>query len=143
MELIATHVKHEPGRFSTQSEHLANRKISGIERGQEWLLGRVRCLGPHTARWAEAMLEQRGIEGVRVLQGLLSLAGRHPVAALERACDIAQSYGAYHLRTLRTLVAQHEAPRQEQLFLDEHPLIRDLSAYGQFVHDSCDMEVPS
>jgi hypothetical protein len=29
------------------------------------------------------------------------------------------------------------ALRQESLpFMDEHPLIRDLSDYGQFVHDS-------
>jgi hypothetical protein len=28
-------------------------------------------------------------------------------------------------------------------FLEEHPVIRDLSAYGQFVHDACDKEVSS
>jgi transposase len=135
MEPIAIHVKHERGRFSTQPEHLASRKISGIERGADWLLGKVRLLGPHTARWAEAMLRERGIEGVRVLQGLLALAGRHPSAALERACDIALSHGAYHLRPLRVLLTREDACRQEPLpFLEEHPLIRDLSAYGQFIH---------
>jgi len=77
---------------------------------------------------------------VRVLQGLLALASRHPVAALERACDIALSHGAYHLRTLRALLAR-DAPRQEQFaFLQEHPLIRDLSTYGQFVHDTLQKE---
>jgi hypothetical protein len=66
---------------------------------------------------------------------LLSLAGRHAIADLERACELALSHGAYHLRTLRTLLARHDACRQEQLpFLEAHSLIRDLSAYGQFVH---------
>jgi hypothetical protein len=144
MELIATHVKHEPGRFSTQPRHLADRKISGVERGAMWLLGRVRRLGPCCGRWAEAMLEQRGIEGVRVLQGLLSLAGRHANADLERACDLAASYGAYHLRTLRALLARRDAPRQETLpLLQEHPLIRDLSDYDRFVHDTFARETPS
>lgn len=144
MESIAVHVRHEPGRFSTQPNHLADRKISGIERGTVWLLGKVRRLGPHSSRWAEAVIQERGIEGVRVLQGLLALAGRHPVAHLEHACDIALSHGAYHLRTLRVLLRRHDAARQEQLpFLQEHPLIRDLSVYGQFVHNAFTKETSS
>ena len=144
MEQIATHVRHEPGRFSTQSQHLAGRKISGVERGSAWLLGQVRRLGGHCTRWAEAVLEQRGVEGVRVLQGLLALARRHPVAAMEHACDIALSHGAYHLRTLRQLLARPDASRQEPLpFLEEHPLIRPLSDYGQFVPNAFAKEVPS
>src|SRR5579884_3412380 len=123
---IAVHVQHEPGRFSTQTEHLAAEKISAVERGAVWLLGQVRRLGLHSSRWAEGMLAARGVEGVRVLQGLLSLAKRHPVAALERACEVAASYGSYRLRTLRTLL-QRQAPAQEPLpFMDEHPLIRPL-----------------
>jgi transposase len=140
-EQIALHVRHEPGRFSTQSQHIAGRKISGVERGATWLLGQVRRLGPHSSRWAEAMLAARGVEGVRVLQGLLNLAHRHPCAAIEYACDIALSHGAYRLRTLRALI-ERQGPRQEQLpFVQEHPLIRDLSAYAQFVHNTFQKEV--
>jgi transposase len=142
MKQITVHVKHEPGRFSTQPAHLAERKISGIERGADWLLGKVAGLGPHCRRWAEGVIQDRGVQGVRVLQGLLSLAGRHAVADLERACDLASGHGSYHLRTVRVLVARPDASRQEPLpFLEEHPLIRDLSAYGQFVEDTLDKEV--
>jgi integrase-like protein len=134
-------VRHEPGRFSTQSQHIAGPKISGVERGATWLLGKVRRIGPSSTRWAEATIAERGIEGVRVLQGLLNLAKQHPSEALERACDVASSYGAYRLRTVRTLLAR-PAPRQESLpFLEEHPLIRNLSDYGQFVHDAFQQEV--
>ena len=78
----------------------------------------------------------RGVEAVRVLIGLLSLAGRHPAAAIERACGIASSYGAYHLRTVRALI-DRDAPKQETMpFMSEHPMIRPLSDYGQFVHDA-------
>jgi transposase len=137
MEPITVHVKHEPGRFSTQPQHLSPRKISGVERGAAWLLAKVRCLGPHCSRWAEAVLAERGVEGVRVVQGLLSLASRHAIAELERACEVALSHGAYQLRTLRTLLGRQETFRQQQFaFLEEHPLIRDLSAYGQFVKDA-------
>jgi transposase len=135
LEPIAVHVKHEPGRFSTQSQHISGPKISGVERGPAWLLEQVGRLGPCSLRWAEAMLAGRGVEGVRVLQGLLNLAHRHPCRAIERACDIALSHGAYQLRTLRTLI-DRAAPPQEPPLLSEHALIRPLSDYDQFVRDT-------
>jgi hypothetical protein len=50
------------------------------------------------------------------------------------------SHGADHLRTLRKLL-ERPAPRPEPLpFLDEHPVIRNLSEYGQIVR-SHDVEV--
>jgi transposase len=141
MKPVAVHVRHEPGRFSTQSSHISGPKISSVERGAAWLLGKVRRIGPHSLRWAEAMIETRGVEGVRVLQGLLNLAQRHPCDALEQACDIALSHGSFRLRTLRSLL-QRPVARQEPLpFLDDHPLIRNLSDYGQFVHDAFHKEV--
>lgn len=141
MKSIAVHVRHEPGRFSTQSSHIAGPKISSVERGTEWLLGRVRRVGPHSLRWAESVIANRGIEGVRVLQGLLNLAQRHPCEALERACDTALSHGSDRLRTIRKLL-ERPAPRQESLpFLTDHPVIRNLTDYGQFVHDSFPKEV--
>jgi Integrase core domain len=140
MEPIASHVQHEPGRFSTQRAHIAAEKISGVERGAVWLLGQTRRIGPQAGRWSEAVVQARGVEGVRVLQGLLHLAGRHASDQLEKACDIALSYGSYRLRTIRTLL-KREAPRQESFaFLDEHPIIRDLSEYGQLVHDAFQKE---
>ena len=82
------------------------------------------------------MVQARGVESVRVLIGLLSLAERHPVAAIERACGTASSYGAYHLRTVRALI-EKDSPKQEMMtFMSEHPIIRPLSDYGQFVHDA-------
>lgn len=82
MASIAVHLQIEAGKFSTQAIHVADEKISGVERGAEWLLIRVRRIGPQATLWAEAMLQDRGIEGVRVLQGLRSLGERHP-----RACN--------------------------------------------------------
>jgi transposase len=133
MEQIAVHVRQEPGRFSTLPEHIHQQKKSGVERGAVWLLSRARLVGEHTARWAENMLKTRGIEGVRVLQGLLSLTHRHKTSQIERACEVAFSHGAYRLRTIRQLL-KRDAPAQETFeFLEEHPIIRSLSDYGKLV----------
>jgi transposase len=136
MQPIAVHVRHEPGRFSTQAPHLAAEKISRVERGGVWLLGRVRRIGPQASRWAESVVQARGVEAARVLMGLLSLADRHPADTLERACRIALTHGDQRLRTLRALI-RRTAPHQEQaLFLTEHPIIRSLSDYGELVRAS-------
>lgn len=132
-EQVALHVRHEPGRFSTQGQHLAPEKISGLERGAGYLLSKIRGIGPQAHQWAEAMLHARGIEGTRVLQGLVSLGGRHPSETLEKACETALSHGVFHLRTLRALLAR-QAPRQATLpFLEDHPIIRPLADYAGVV----------
>ncbi|HBZ55326.1 MAG TPA: IS21 family transposase [Syntrophobacteraceae bacterium] len=133
MEQIALHVQTEPGRFQTQSEHLHSTKISSVERGATWLLKRVELLGPSAEAWSKAMLTVRGIQGVRVLVGLLSLAHTHPVGSIDRACQTALSHGAFRLRTLRTVLKRGGSTQEEFAFLDEHPIIRDLSDYGAIV----------
>ncbi len=94
LEQIDVHVRQEPGRFSTLGEHLVAGKISGIERGAVWLLSKARSIGPQAHERAESMLQTRGIEGLRVLQGLLALANRHTSSEVDQACGTALSYGA-------------------------------------------------
>ena len=132
-EPIALHVRREPGRFSTLGEHLAPEKISGVERGAIWLLQQAAALGEHVQAWAEEMLHARGIEGLRVLQGLMSLGKQHSCAALDEACRTALSYRAFHLRTLRQLVKRRGPEQQPLPFLEDHPLIRPLADYGGWV----------
>jgi transposase len=132
-EQIAVHVRHEQGRFSTHGRHLAKEKINGLEHGVSYLLRKVAAIGEKTQDWAQAMLAARGIEGTRVLQGLLALTKKHSSETLEKACEIGLSHGCFRLRTIRQLL-KREAARQEPLpFLDEHPLIRPLGDYAQLV----------
>jgi hypothetical protein len=70
---------------------------------------------------------------VRVLVGLLSLAHTHPVGSIDRACQTALSHGAFRLRTLRTILKRGGSTQEEFAFMDEHPIIRDLSDYGAIV----------
>ena len=140
-EQIAVHARREPGRFSTQDKHIPAEKRSGVERGSAWLLSQTRRIGPRAGRWAEQMLAARGIEGVRVLLGLLALTKRHEASAIEDACRIAAGHGEYRLRTLRTLL-KRQAPADEQTtFLEEHPIIRSLSEYGELVHTAFTKEM--
>ena len=74
--------------------------------------------------------QARGVEAVRVLVGLKALAGKHDSQALEEACRVALTYGAYRLRTIRQLLKRQGAEQQQFDFLEEHPIIRPLSDYS-------------
>jgi transposase len=144
-ELLATHVKHLPGSFSTLDAHLNSAKISEVERGTRSLLKRAAQLGPHSETWAKAMLQERGIAGVRPLLGFLGLAKRHPVPVLEDACEVAHRHGAYRLKNVRRLAEnyaeRHAAAAAAAELLDEHPLIRPLSEYGHIVHMAAELSL--
>jgi transposase len=132
-EQVALHVRHEQGRFSTLAEHVAPEKINRIERGAAYLLNKIAWIGPQSQQWSEAMLHARGIEGTRVLQGLLSLTRKHSAESLEKACEIALSHGAFRLRTIRHLLDRKTEKQQSLPFLDEHPIIRPMDDYARVV----------
>lgn len=135
-EQIAVHIKDAPGKFGTQDPHVDPRKRSGIERGAAYNLNKASLIGPKTGQWAEQMIQQRGIEGIRPLLGLLSLSKQHPADAIERACELALSHGEYRLRTIRELL-KRQGDRQEAFeFMDEHPIIRSLSEYGRLARSA-------
>lgn len=134
MKEIAVHVTlRAPGSYSTHSAHIAAEKISGVERGTEWLLQRAGSIGRHADQWAQEVIRTRGIQGARAVMGLLNLAKRESHARIDKACETAVSYGAYRLRNVRQLM-ERSAPKQESLeFMQEHPIIRSLSVYGELV----------
>ncbi len=47
MQQITMHLPQAPGRFSTKARLIVPEKISAVERGATWLLGKVRLIGPH------------------------------------------------------------------------------------------------
>jgi transposase len=127
-EQIALHASAEPGKFTTDPAHLHSRKRHIIERGADYLLDRCRLLGPLTSTWASTMYQVRGPQGLRVMAGLLQLAEKHPVVALEKATATATHHGAWRLRDLKRLLDQPANVVQLD-FLETHPLIRSLDAY--------------
>jgi Mu transposase-like protein len=133
-EQVALHALAEPGKFTTDPQHLHSPYRRVIQHNLDYLLDRARLIGKHTGSWAEAMVQQRGPLGTRVLHGLLSLAGKHPVAALEAAAAKALHHGTWRLRDLRTLL-ERAGPSPQLDFLETHPLIRSLDAYEALTPD--------
>ena len=135
-EQIALHCRQEPGRFSTLDAHLASEKISSVERGAAYLLGKVRYLGPHSLRWAEATLTENGVRGMRSIQGLLALSGKYEAAAIEAACDQAWRSRAFRYRVVKGLLERTSATQQTLGFIEAHPVIRPIMEYAEFLKNA-------
>ena len=74
------------------------------------------------------MHQARGPQSLRVMQGFLQMAEKHPTAALEKAAGIATHHGAWRLRDLKQLLDQPTNLTQLD-FLETHPVIRSLEVY--------------
>jgi transposase len=138
MRQIALHAQREPGQFATDAGHIAARKRGGIERGAAWWLGKAGAIGPAAGQWATTIMQERGVHGIRVVMGLVSLTRRHPSPAVEEACRVAQTHGAHRLRDLRQLLKRStKSPEQAQFeFVQEDPLIRPLADYSKLIPDA-------
>jgi len=136
MEQIIVHAQVEPGKYQTLQEHIHPQKRSKIEKGTVWLLRKASLIGTNADKWAQAMLEARGIPGIRVLVGLLNLVNKHDANSIDEACEIALTHNAFRLKTIRQLI-QRGGPKQQELeFIDEHPIIRSMSDYEAIVKRS-------
>ena len=136
MEQIAVHVQVEPGKFQTLQKHIHSQKSTTVEKGTAWMLQRVSLIGTNADKWAQAMLKARGIPGIRVLVGLLSLVNYYDSGSIDRACETALTHNAFRLKTIRELIQRGGFKQQEMEFIDEHPIIRNMSDYEAIVKSS-------
>ena len=132
-EQIVVHVRREPGRFSTLGEHVHPHKISGLERGAEYLLNKTSLDRPARASVGSS-------DGHRARPGRHAGAARlveprqatcHPSPGKSlRSRSVAWRVS---LRTIRTLLKRPGCKQEPLPFLDEHPIIRPLDDYAQIV----------
>lgn len=117
-EQIAIHPRMEKGKFSPLKEHIVPSKFNGIERGARYLLQKVMLIGPQSARWAEGAIAEHGVQGMRIIQGLLSLTRKYESHAIEQATDTAWRSGSFRCRTLKRLLEHGGAQQQTMEFMD-------------------------
>jgi len=61
---------------------------------------------------------------------------RQPCSLIDKACEIAISYGAYRLKNVRQLIQRNAAKQEQMEFMQEHPMIRSIEVYGDLVRKS-------
>ena len=136
MTQLRMHPRVEPGAFHTDPADIPATKIAMVERGQHYLLRRIaRDIGEEAAGWGSAMLAARGLPGIRVLVGLISLGDKLPTDRLEAACREARKRQEWRLRPIRRLATGEILEQPDLELQQQHPIIRDLGVYQRLVGD--------
>lgn len=130
LKLIQSHRRLEPGQF-TNARGLGG-GYGPVQAQLQYWRNRAQQMGTSCAQWAQELANQRGIDGIRSLMGLVHLIDRHSFAAINQACAKASAKGTWRLRDVKALLDSRETQAQLQ-FEEHHPLIRNLSEYGLFV----------
>jgi hypothetical protein len=125
-QLLREHVRQERGRHRLRPED--NPKKTPFTTVQ--LLARAARAGTQTGAFCEALHRHHGELGIRGILGVLSLAKRFGVAAVEDACAAALELRIYEYRFIRRFLE-----RRPQLSLRQvDPLIRELTQYRDLIN---------
>jgi hypothetical protein len=121
------------GQFSYSNETTSRGRQCGVMRSAAWLVQKAIRIGPQCGAWADASLADRGVEAIRPLYGFLALARSYTASRMEHACSVALADSRFHLKDIKALLEAPQAEQEMLPFLETHPLIRDITEYGQFL----------
>ena len=125
-QLLREHVCQERGRHRVRPED--NPKKTPFTTVQ--LLARTARAGTHIGIFCEAIHRHQGEPGIRRILGVLSLAKKFGVHAVEDACAAALELRVYEYRFIRRYLE-----RRPQLTLRQvDPLIRELTHYRDLIN---------
>jgi len=124
--LLREHVRQERGRHRVRPED--NPKKTPLTTVQ--LLARAGRAGSHIGTFCEAIHRHQGEAGIRRILGVLALAKKFGVTAVEDACAAALELHVYEYRFIRRYLE-----RRPQLTLRQvDPLIRELTHYRDLIN---------
>jgi hypothetical protein len=125
-QLLREHVRQERGRHRIRPED--NPKKTPFTTAQ--LLARAGRAGSHIGAFCDAIHHHQGEAGIRRILGVLSLAKKFGVAAVEDAGGAALELHVYEYRFIRRYLE-----RRPQLTLRQvDPLIRELVQYRDLIN---------
>lgn len=131
MEQIQIHTRVEPGRFSRVLG--AGGLHAPVISSCGYWISRAGVLGEECAQWAQGAFNLRGAESLRSIMGLCGLINNHSASAINGACSKALKAGTYRFKDLRRLIGE-QSEQEVFAFADNHPLIRDLTVYSNFIN---------
>lgn len=131
MEQVQIHTRIEPGQFSRALG--AGGLHAPVLSSCRYWISRAAVLGEECGLWAQAAFDARGAESLRSIMALCGLIKRHSATAINTACTKALKSGTHRFKDLRRLLGN---PSEQKVFgfAENHPLIRDLTIYSNFIN---------
>ena len=125
-QLLREHLRQFPGNYRINDEDRSNKTpLSTVQ-----LLARAAKAGPHIGQLCEAIFHNEAELGIRRILGVVALAKKHGVAAVDDACAAALDLGVENYRFVRRYLERH--PQLSLRHVD--PLIRELSEYRDLIN---------
>jgi transposase len=131
MEQVQIHTRIEPGQFSRALG--AGGLHAPVYSSCRYWISRAAVLGEDCGQWAQAAFDSRGAQSLRSIMALCGLIRRHSASAINTACAKALKGGTHRFKDLRRLIGE-QAEQKVFGFADNHPLIRDLTIYSNFIN---------
>jgi transposase len=125
-QLLREHLRQRPGGYRIQDEDRP--KKTPLSTAQ--LLRRAERAGTQIGILCNSIYRREGELGIRRILGVLSLAKKYGMAALEDACAAALEMGVPAYRFVRRYLERHPQPGLRQI----DPLIRELTEYRDFIN---------
>jgi transposase len=126
-QLLREHVRQKRGRYRIKEEDYPKRAPLGTLQ----LLARAERAGTHIGAFCQAIHREQGELGVRRILGVLALAKKFGLAAVEEACTAALELQVHEYRFVRRYL---ERRPQAPLSLQQvDPLIRELVHYRDLI----------
>jgi transposase len=134
-KLLREHLRQRPGGYRLPDEDRP--KKTPLRTAQ--LLRRTERAGTQIGIFCNSIYQRDGELGIRRILGVLSLAKKYGIAALEDACATALEMGISEYRFVRRYLERRPQPSLRQI----DPLIRTLTEYRDFINLKTKEEQPS
>ncbi len=126
-QLLREHIRQKRGGYRINNEDYPKRTPLSTRQ----LLARAERVGRHIGVFCQTMHREQGELGVRRMLGVLALAKKYGLAAVEEACATGLELGVHEYRFVRRYL---ERRPQAPLTLQQiDPLIRELTHYRDLI----------
>jgi transposase len=125
-QLLREHLRQFPGNYRINEEDRPNKTPLTTEQ----LLARAAKAGTHIGQLCQAIFRNEAELGIRRILGVVALAKKHGVAAVDDACAAALDLGVENYRFVRRYLERH--PQLSLRHVD--PLIRELTEYRDLIN---------
>ncbi|MBV9481925.1 MAG: IS21 family transposase [Acidobacteria bacterium] len=125
--LMREHVRQRRGLHRIQAQDRSPRTPAPVRK----LLWRCQQAGSHIGIFGHALHDRQGQVAVRRIQGMLALAKKFGVAALDKACAVALEMRVYEYRFVKHYLEHH--PPAPLTLQQVDPLIRNLLEYRDVI----------
>src|SRR5215469_7302654 len=126
--LLREHIRQRRGWYRIQSEDHSQQTPFRVVQ----LLARAGRVGSHVGTLCNLIYSQQGEVGVRRVLGMLALAKKYGIAALDEACTAALEMGVHEYRFVRRYLER--CPQAPLSLRQVDPLIRELVHYRDLIH---------